>query len=83
MQIIKESQELKMLNSEQLSRMDEFFKDKTFLEQKVKSLKEENKILKEEPVLRPLTQRSVLQITRQNSPLNSLYDLEQDNDYEL
>jgi len=32
MQIIKESQELKMLNSEQLSRMDEFFKDKTFLE---------------------------------------------------
>ena len=83
MQIIKESQELKMLNAEQLSRMDEFFKDKTFLEQKVKSLKEENKILKEEPVLRPLTQRSVLQITRQNSPLNSLYDLEQDNDYEL
>jgi hypothetical protein len=32
MQIIKESQELKMLNAEQLSRMDEFFKDKTFLE---------------------------------------------------
>lgn len=49
----------------------------------MKSLKEENKILKEEPVLRPLRQRSVLQITRQNSPLNSLYDLEQDNDYKL
>ena len=83
MQIIKESQELKVQNSEQLCRIDELFKDKTFLEQKVKSLKEENKILKEEPVLRPLTQRSVLQITRQNSPLNSLYDLEQDNDYKL